>query len=336
MSARPVETAAWAAAGSPDGEDSSARPGARSGATARDAPHPPLRGAGGRAVQPGEDPRLPPSLHRRGGRRRRRDAGAHAGRRDRRHVPRARPGARARAARRIADGGDVRQGERLQPRPRRLHALLRRRRGASTAGTRSSAADCRSRSGSRSRTSSSSELRVTACFFGDGAVAEGEFHESLNLAALWQLPVLFLCENNLYAMGTPIAQELAQTRHPSARRELRDSRPGRRRDGASSTSRRPRVSPRKRSAGPAGRASSSCVRTAIRAHSMADPDLYRAKEEIEHWKERDPIALFEARLRERAPAHGRRPRGARVPDRGRARRGRRRSPKPGRWSRRRT
>jgi pyruvate dehydrogenase E1 component alpha subunit len=43
---------------------------------------------------------------------------------------------------------------------------------------------------------------VTACFFGDGAVAEGEFHESMNLAALWQLPVLFCCENNLYAMGT--------------------------------------------------------------------------------------------------------------------------------------
>src|SRR3990170_2932522 len=46
--------------------------------------------------------------------------------------------------------------------------------------------------------------RVTACFFGDGAVAEGEFHESMNLAKLWELPVLFLCENNLYAMGTAL------------------------------------------------------------------------------------------------------------------------------------
>ena len=46
--------------------------------------------------------------------------------------------------------------------------------------------------------------RVTACFFGDGAVAEGEFHESMNLAALWKLPVLFFCENNLYAMGTAL------------------------------------------------------------------------------------------------------------------------------------
>jgi TPP-dependent pyruvate/acetoin dehydrogenase alpha subunit len=53
--------------------------------------------------------------------------------------------------------------------------------------------------------------RVTACFFGDGAVAEGEFHESLNLAALWRLPVLFCCENNLYAMGTALARAQAET-----------------------------------------------------------------------------------------------------------------------------
>jgi pyruvate dehydrogenase E1 component alpha subunit len=52
--------------------------------------------------------------------------------------------------------------------------------------------------------------RVTACFFGDGAVAEGEFHESMNLAALWKLPVIFLCENNLYAMGTALARHQSQ------------------------------------------------------------------------------------------------------------------------------
>jgi pyruvate dehydrogenase E1 component alpha subunit len=52
--------------------------------------------------------------------------------------------------------------------------------------------------------------RVTACFFGDGAVAEGEFHESMNLAALWKLPVLFLCENNLYAMGTSLPRHQSQ------------------------------------------------------------------------------------------------------------------------------
>ena len=52
---------------------------------------------------------------------------------------------------------------------------------------------------------------VTACFFGDGAFAEGEFHECVNLAALWRLPVLFCCENNLYAMGTAIARAQAET-----------------------------------------------------------------------------------------------------------------------------
>ncbi len=139
--------------------------------------------------------------------------------------------------------------------------------------------------------------RVTACFFGDGAVAEGEFHESLNLAALWQLPVLFLCENNLYAMGTPIGQELARTDIPlraesygiaaeavdgmdvlaveAAARRLADEV---RADGA------PRFLE---------------LRTyRFRAHSMADPDLYRTKDEIEHWRERDPIVLFERRLRD--------------------------------------
>jgi pyruvate dehydrogenase E1 component alpha subunit len=53
--------------------------------------------------------------------------------------------------------------------------------------------------------------RITACFFGEGAVAEGEFHEALNLAALWKLPVLFFCENNLYAMGTALARSEAET-----------------------------------------------------------------------------------------------------------------------------
>ena len=52
---------------------------------------------------------------------------------------------------------------------------------------------------------------MTACFFGDGAVAEGEFHESMNLAALWRLPVLFCCENNLYAMGTALERYESET-----------------------------------------------------------------------------------------------------------------------------
>src|SRR5512141_1667424 len=52
---------------------------------------------------------------------------------------------------------------------------------------------------------------VTACYFGEGAMAEGEFHESINLAALWRLPVLFVCENNLYAMGTALSRSESET-----------------------------------------------------------------------------------------------------------------------------
>lgn len=139
--------------------------------------------------------------------------------------------------------------------------------------------------------------RVTACFFGDGAVAEGEFHESLNLAALWQLPVLFLCENNLYAMGTPLTQELSQ---PDI--HLRAGSygiPAEAVDGMDVLA----VEEAARRAAEAVRQSGGPrfleLRTyRFRAHSMADPDLYRGKEEIEHWKERDPITLLDARLRE--------------------------------------
>jgi pyruvate dehydrogenase E1 component alpha subunit len=138
--------------------------------------------------------------------------------------------------------------------------------------------------------------RVTACFFGDGAVAEGEFHESLNLAALWRLPVLFLCENNEYAMGTSILEELAQ---PDIHLRAESyGIPAEEVDGmdvvaVEGAARRAAEAVR---AGPGPRFLELHTYR-FRAHSMADPDLYRAKEEVEHWKERDPIALFEVRLR---------------------------------------
>ena len=138
--------------------------------------------------------------------------------------------------------------------------------------------------------------RVTACFFGDGAVAEGEFHESLNLAALWQLPVLFLCENNQYAMGTPTAHELAQ---PDI--HLRAESYGIAAEAVDGMDVLAVEAAARRAAGEV-RATGSPrfleLRTyRFRAHSMADPELYRSKAEVEHWKERDPITLFEARLR---------------------------------------
>ncbi|GIU94491.1 MAG: pyruvate dehydrogenase E1 component subunit alpha [Gaiellaceae bacterium] len=138
--------------------------------------------------------------------------------------------------------------------------------------------------------------RVSACFFGEGAVAEGEFHESLNLAALWKLPVLFLCENNLYAMGTPIVQELAVT--DIAARARSYGIPAHAVDGmdvleVEAAARRAADEVRE-----TGEPRFLELRTyRFRAHSMADPDLYRTKEEIERWKRRDPIVLFEERLR---------------------------------------
>jgi len=137
---------------------------------------------------------------------------------------------------------------------------------------------------------------VTACYFGDGAVAEGEFHEALNLAALWKLPVVFLCENNLYAMGTALARHQAQTdiSAKAAPYGLASSAV----DGMDVLA----VEAAAKQAAAFVRAGNGPylleLRTyRFRAHSMADPDLYRTKEEIEEWKKRDPLALFDARLR---------------------------------------
>jgi pyruvate dehydrogenase E1 component alpha subunit len=139
--------------------------------------------------------------------------------------------------------------------------------------------------------------RVTACFFGDGAVAEGEFHESLNLAALWKLPVVFLCENNLYAMGTALERHQAQTNlsQKAASYNLASSVV----DGMDvltvESATKQAVESVRKGNGPYLLE----LRTyRFRAHSMSDPDLYRTKEEIEEWKKRDPIVLFQAQLRE--------------------------------------
>jgi TPP-dependent pyruvate/acetoin dehydrogenase alpha subunit len=141
------------------------------------------------------------------------------------------------------------------------------------------------------------QKRVTACFFGDGAVAEGEFHESLNLAALWKLPVIFLCENNLYAMGTSLVRHQAQTDISSKATSYGMA------TGAVDGMDILAVETAAKQAADAVRGGSGPflleLRTyRFRAHSMSDPDLYRTKEEIEEWKRRDPIPLFESRLRE--------------------------------------
>jgi pyruvate dehydrogenase E1 component alpha subunit len=136
---------------------------------------------------------------------------------------------------------------------------------------------------------------VTVCFFGEGAMAEGEFHESANLAALWRLPVLFLCENNLYAMGTALARSESETN--LAVKAASYEMPAWSCDGMdvvevwNAADRA--VSLVRDSGGPVFLEAKTYR---FRAHSMYDPDRYRDKVEIEHWRERDPITLLAARL----------------------------------------
>ncbi|MEE1744318.1 MULTISPECIES: pyruvate dehydrogenase (acetyl-transferring) E1 component subunit alpha [unclassified Streptomyces] len=130
--------------------------------------------------------------------------------------------------------------------------------------------------------------RVTCCFFGDGAFAEGEFHETANLAALWGLPLLLVCENNLYAMGTALARHQAQT--DLALRAAGYGMVSWAVDGMDVVA----VEEAARRAAEGVRAGSGPhfleMRTyRFRAHSMYDSDRYRDKAEIEHWKDRDPV-----------------------------------------------
>jgi pyruvate dehydrogenase E1 component alpha subunit len=140
------------------------------------------------------------------------------------------------------------------------------------------------------------ERRVTACFFGEGAVAEGAFHESMNLAQLWRLPVAFFCENNLYAMGTALERSESQTdlTVKAAAFGMATAQA----DGMDVVA----VHEAARRACGLVRAGEGPVfvefRTyRFRAHSMFDPELYRDKAEVEQWKTRGPIHTFTARLK---------------------------------------
>jgi pyruvate dehydrogenase E1 component alpha subunit len=137
--------------------------------------------------------------------------------------------------------------------------------------------------------------RVTVCFFGEGAMAEGEFHESMNLAALWHLPVLFLCENNLYAMGTALARSESETN--LAVKASSYEMPAWSVDGmdvlAVSEAAERAVSLVRSSGGPVFLEARTFR---FRAHSMYDPDRYREKAEIEQWMQRDPLLVLADRL----------------------------------------
>ncbi|HQS65632.1 MAG TPA: pyruvate dehydrogenase (acetyl-transferring) E1 component subunit alpha [Sulfuricurvum sp.] len=130
--------------------------------------------------------------------------------------------------------------------------------------------------------------RVTVCFFGEGAVAEGEFHESLNLAALWHLPILFVCENNLYAMGTALEFTQSETNISLKAASYRIT--STQIDGMNVTqvAESAQETVRQIRAGN-GPVFLECLTYRFRAHSMYDAELYRQKSEVEEWKQKDPL-----------------------------------------------
>ena len=136
---------------------------------------------------------------------------------------------------------------------------------------------------------------VTVCMFGDGASNSGNFGETMNLAALWRLPVVFLVENNLYGMGTSIERHSAVT--DLSRKAEGLGVPGVRVDGMDVLAVRETVSEHIR------RAREDRQPTLVeaftyrfRGHSAADPEVYRTKEEVEEWRKKDPITVFRDRL----------------------------------------
>lgn len=138
---------------------------------------------------------------------------------------------------------------------------------------------------------------IICCFFGEGAMAEGEFHEAMNLASLWQVPILFVCENNQYAMGTAI-------RFTNAVQELEkhaiaygiDSSAV---DGMNVLSIEQAAKTAIEKIKTTGRPYFLVCNTyRFRAHSMFDAELYREKSEVEEWKKRDPISNFKKQLLE--------------------------------------
>jgi len=136
--------------------------------------------------------------------------------------------------------------------------------------------------------------RVTVCFFGDGAVAEGEFHESLNLAALWNLPILFVCENNGYAMGTGIEYTHSETNLTkkascynidSHHVEGMDVEAVYQATSSAIEYIRHNHKP----------VFLECMTYRFRAHSMYDAERYRSKSEVDEWKKKDPLTLLRSR-----------------------------------------
>ncbi len=142
--------------------------------------------------------------------------------------------------------------------------------------------------------------RVVAAFFGDGAINEGTFHESLNLAALWKLPVVFVCENNQFGMTTPLAE--ASSQPDLAQRAVAYNIPGVKADGMDvREAQRVASEAVQRARAGQGPTLISMETYRFEGHYVGDPVVYRTKEETEAWKAKDPIVrqreyLLRARL----------------------------------------
>ncbi len=136
---------------------------------------------------------------------------------------------------------------------------------------------------------------IAVCFFGDGASNEGAFHEALNMASIWRLPVLFVCENNKYGMS--VSTERSMAVEHIADRAASYNMPGEIVDGNHIEDVAEAVmKATARARGGGGPTLIECKTYRIRGHSKSDRNRYRSKEEIEAWKERDPIGHFESEL----------------------------------------
>src|SRR4051794_40910835 len=139
-----------------------------------------------------------------------------------------------------------------------------------------------------------SEDAVTVCMFGDGASNAGNFGETMNLAALWSLPILFLVENNLYGMGTSVERHSAQT--DLSKKAEGYGIPGQRIDGMDVMAVRDAVAEGIRLAREERKPTLIEAFTyRFRGHSAADPEVYREREEVDEWREKDPIESFARR-----------------------------------------
>jgi len=133
---------------------------------------------------------------------------------------------------------------------------------------------------------------ITCCFFGEGAAAEGEFHEAMNLAALWKVPVLFVCENNLYAMGTAIkyTHSVTELEKKGASYGIESSAVNGMNLLETIKAANTAVEKVQTSGAPYLLV---CNTYRFRAHSMFDAELYRDKKEVEEWKKKDPIPHYQ-------------------------------------------